>query len=449
MGSGFRARILRVTAEAVSGRVGIDYQVDDSPPARLSMPLPIGETQAVDLLITATAIYLGSLALAEQVRLEYPVDRGITREFGAVTEMIYDIRRWRDNLPLAGPPRIDVTRSAESAPKSRRSLDPRRVALLWSGGKDSTFSLLSLRANGYDVAPLHMTVNDGVVAPELRAVSRLAETLAVDNVQYLQIDHPDFREMSARYADAWDRFPHNNRVPFGRDLVLYALALPYAISIGAGAIAFGHERECRHAEVTHRGKRIPRNDVESVAATNVLQRVFRRYAHPDLTILLPVAGLSELRILRDMLVNLPDLVAETSFCFWGRNCGRCAKCLRYFLAQRVYGDAGLEFATNPLATGACPELDELLGDPALLFHNEVVLMLARLVQRGDVRNGEGALQRFARERYAEVEPRLEGLEHDLMSVHRHDPQLPTGFRQVAVLDSRPPSLASLHLAMGA
>src|SRR5262249_32747113 len=147
---------------------------------------------------------------------------------------------------------------------------------------------------------------------------------------------------------------------------------------------------CRTAEVVHHGKRIPRNDLESRRGAACLEAGLRRHVHPGLNLLPPVANLSELRILRDMVVHHPELMEEIAFCFWGERCGRCAKCLRYRLADRLYGDGRLRFATDPLGEGACPELADHL-DPSprsTLFQEEVLLMLGRLAQRGDVRPGE-------------------------------------------------------------
>jgi hypothetical protein len=122
-------------------------------------------------------------------------------------------------------------------------------------------------------------------------------------------------------------------------------------------------------------------------------------------------------------------MARTSFCFWGTNCGRCAKCLRYYLAQRIYDVDVLTFGTNPLAVGACPELDELFRPDAigLLFQRQVLYCLGRLVQRGDVRPQETRISEFRDRLFPAVAPHLDTWERELLCVGS-DPQLPAGFR---------------------
>jgi hypothetical protein len=195
----------------------------------------------------------------------------------------------------------------------------------------------------------------------------------------------------------------------------------------AASVSLGHDSECRTAEVTHRGKRIARNDMEHAGTALAFEAAAQDHVHPGLRLLPPVANLAELRILRDMLVHHPDLMRRTSFCFWGRNCGRCGKCLRYFLADRVYRAGVLRFEANPLSAGACPELADLLTEPSMLFQREVFVLLGRLVQRDDVRAGEDELVRFRATRFAEIEPHLDDWEAELLA-ERADPQVPPSFR---------------------
>jgi 7-cyano-7-deazaguanine synthase in queuosine biosynthesis len=403
--SGFRTDTLTVDVRATDDGVDLIYAVDSRAPAIIRLPVRVLPEQALHLLVAATAIYLASLCLAKQVRLNHRFPVGLLEELREIAEMLYDIRRWRDGLPLDGPPALNPLGVA-ATPALATLLDDRRSVLLWSGGKDSTLALVTLRANGYVPHALHATINAGAEVPERLAVDRLAWLLGLSEVEELTVEHPDFLDFSRSFASAWDEFPLSNRVPFGRDLILAALAVPVALRIGAAHVSMGHDYDCRNAEVNYGGRRIPRNDLESTRAAMAFEGIVRRHVHPRLGLLPPVAKFPELRILRDMLVDYPDLMAETSFCFWGRNCGRCGKCLRYFLAARLYRPGLLSFESNPLASGACPELQEMLDDPTILFQKEVMVLLGRLAQRGDVRPGENELARFRDTRLAEIEPHL-------------------------------------------
>lgn len=433
----FVAQTLTVGTAASGGALDIVYQVDRRASASIQIRYPdgIGEIPdpALDLMSASAAIYLGSLALAQYVHIERPLSPGLLDDLTRIVEMLYDIRRWKDELPLGPLPSVDAP-TKERRQHVSGQLNPRSAAALWSGGKDSTLALMTLRANGYDVHPVHLSVNAGVEEIERTAVDRLAAELGEGPAE-IRIDHPDFVEFTGAYAREWDRYPLCNRVPFGRDLFTAALAVPFALHRGAACISLGHDNECRTATVDYAGKRIPRNDLESQEGALILEAAMRKYVHQELALLPPVASLSELRILHDMFTAYPELMTMASFCFWGDNCGRCSKCLRYYLADQVYGKAGLQFATNPLSQGACPELEELL-DPSprsTLFQKEVLLLLGRLVQRRQPTAEETELHRFRDHRLPSIEHHLDGWEAELLA-ERTDPQVPAAFRPLVTHD---------------
>jgi hypothetical protein len=242
--------------------------------------------------------------------------------------------------------------------------------------------------------------------------------------------HDDFAALSGEYAVQWGSFPHFNTVPFGRDLVLSLLAVPVLIERRLPMLSLGHDHDCRTARVSYEGKTFPRNDIESAEGAMALELYMRHFMTPSVRMLPPLATISEFRILREMFERWPDLMRDTAFCFWGEPCGRCAKCLRYFLAQRIFGREGLlRFGANPLAPGACPELGDILdswGGESVLFDREVLYALGRLVDEGDIRPEEGAVNRFRDTIHPEIAPLLDRWGAELNSIHE-DPQVPTSF----------------------
>lgn len=409
-------------ADGVSGRIAVGYP----------WPLAAADTALLPVMVVGIAAYLGQLCLAETIVVDFPASPDLANGIAPIAEMLYGVRCWKDAIPLVGPPRFVFPLRAAVRPVEAAGLDGRQSLLLFSGGKDSTLAALTLAHNGYGVCALHVGANEGVQEAERGAAHRLGRKLALD-VATLAYEHPEFRPFARRHAINWDRFPLCNVVPFGRDLALAMLALPVMRRQGVGHLSFGHDRDCRNATVTHGGKRFPRNDIESWQGAVALELYIRAFAFPEARLLPPLACLSELRILREMFELHPELLAETAFCFWGGNCGRCAKCLRYFIAQRLFRREGvLEFAANPLADGVCPELDEVLdawGREDVLFDVEILYGLGRLVQRGDVRAGERGLERFGKHVYPLVADKLPSWEADLYEP-RPDRQVPAGFRSL-------------------
>ncbi len=429
------ARRLDVRLEIDERALHFWYDVDDrgwrALSARYSFDLSDLDAGGAGAIGAGVAVYLAQLCLARTVALHFPVDPATVEELRPIGEMLYGIRCWKDARPLQPAACIRVE-DPRSTPPSDRALDAERSVLLFSGGKDSTLAALALQRNRYEVHPLYVSANVHAEDHERRAVGILAGQLGV-NLTTVAYRHDDFGDLSRSYARNWDRFPHHNAVPFGRDLALAVLSVPVALRYGAGRVSLGHDHACRNAYVTYGGRRIPRNDIESTQGGVALERYITRFLASELRLLPPLARVSEFRILREMFERHANLMSNTAFCFWGENCGRCGKCLRYFLAQRVFDREGtLEFAFNPLAEGACPELDDILrswGRESVLFDTEVVYMLGRLVQRGDVRPGEDRLRQFAADLYPSVVDRLTTWERELDAVGT-DPQVPADFLPV-------------------
>lgn len=370
--------------EAAAGCLEIRYPFELSDEeARLAPAIGLG-----------VAAYLAQLSLAREVVLGFPVTDSAIGNMAPLIAMLYDVRRWKDGLPLGEYPDWTGTSAGAPAPSTTAPV-PSRALLLFSGGKDSTLGAILLKQNGYEVVPVHITANAGVERRELRAMQGLSKLLGLDPL-IVEFRHDDFLEFSTRYATSWNQYPLCNTVPFGRDLLLALIAAPVAMRTSCAHISMAHDHECRNAYVTHNGKRFPRNDVESVEGALALEAFLKAEIWANVGLLPPVAGLTELRILYEMIVNHPQAFALTSSCFWGTDCGRCAKCLRYYLAQRLFDSEIRSYARNPLAEGSCPELDEMMsGDfRRALFGEQVLLCLSALHARGDTRADESHLKRF-------------------------------------------------------
>jgi 7-cyano-7-deazaguanine synthase in queuosine biosynthesis len=410
---------IEVDLEVDEATIQARYQTDAGDAGAITVRYPPGveiHPGLLPLVGGSLGVYLAQLCLAKRVQVGVPLDPSLRSTMQTLAGFLYDVRCWRDGRPFADHPEL-VGAGDVILPPRPASLVADRALLLWSGGKDSTLAAVRLREEGAAVVPVHVGVNRGVERREAEAVSALAPLLGLETVQ-LGYEHPEFDDFAARYASAWDIWPHANKVPFGRDLMLAALVLPLASWLRCSTVSFGHERDCRRAWVEHGGRRFPRNDVESREGAALLGAAMAR-AVPGLRLWSPLERTTELEVLRSMLVDHADLMARTSSCFWpGGRCGRCAKCLRYALAQRTFGVDVLSFDADPLADGVCPDLDELLAAPDernVLFGRSTLYCLARLAERGDIRSGEDRLLQFARsDRYRGVLPDLDRWHEDLL-----------------------------------
>jgi 7-cyano-7-deazaguanine synthase in queuosine biosynthesis len=430
---GTRANRLALSLNHRANSAEFAYDIDDrwSGVIRASYPFLLDATDVALLpaIGVGMALFIGQLCLAREIHLDFNASDEMVQSILPLAEMLYDVRCWKDGVDLGPPPQFIIPIHVQARP-TWVSGQTGRSCLLWSGGKDSTLSGIILRENGYDVRPLHITANGQVAAEELRSVAELAQYLGLQ-YSILQFEFPQYLDLSSTYASNWNEFPAHNTVAFGRDMMLALLATLFMRHDGASCLSMGHDYECKTAYVKYQGKVVPRNDVESVKGALALEAYIQRFLLPTARLLPPIAGLSEFRVLHELLINSPGVIARTSFCFWGGKCGRCAKCLRYYLAQRVlYREDIIHYAVPPLAGDNSPDLAEYIDkwrDETALFRKQVLYCLGRLVERNDIRPDETPLFRFRDEVYPHVAADLDAMERELMRVYT-DPQLPYGFR---------------------
>ena len=426
------ARVLTLGCHAGESQVEWTYDVDGrfQGPIRVEFPFALDaeDRRLLNSIGVGIAIFLAQLCLARHIELDFSATPEMITLISPLAEMLYDVRCWKDGRSLLPPPTFGYHPGGHDLP-SPSPIQEKRACLLWSGGKDSTLSALLLRKNGYQIRPVHITANAGMEASELRAIRQLGPELDLI-YQTLQFDFPGFLPLSDAYAVNWNRFPLCNTVPFGRDLALALLASLVARHQEASHLSMGHEHDCKTAYFTYQGKSVPRNDVESTRGALALETYIQRFISPGLQLLPPLAPISEFRVLYEMLVHHSALMAQTSFCFWGTNCGQCSKCFRYALAQRVLGcESVLAFRMNPLEGDNCPELADFLEnwrDDATLFQSQILYGLGRLVQKGDIRPGETRLEQFRDEVFPYIVSQLDAMEVALLATYS-DPQVPPDF----------------------
>lgn len=429
-----RADVLHVGLEFAETQVRFPYRIDDqfSGVLRITYPFALDEETAglLPAIGIGVAAFLAQLCLAHQIVIDFPCSQEMVEGMRPIMEMLYDIRCWRDQLELMSLPDIVLT-EGNYLPPTFVTDGSKRACLLWSGGKDSTLSNILLAKNDFEVHPIHFSINEGVEEAERRAVARLAEALGI-TYQTVEYDFPQYPDLAKQYAILWDIFPDYNIVPFGRDLVLALLATPIARRHGDTYLCLGHEHGSRTNYFDYLGKRISRDDVESIRGGQLLEAYIQKFISPTIKFLPPVAGLPEFRILYELFTNYPAVMPHISFCFWGAWCGRCSKCLRYYLVQRVLGQEGLiHFQVNPLEGDNCPDFHHCIEgwreEEGRSYTDMVLYCLTRLAERDDIRAGEYLLEQFTAEIYPHIRTRVKEMGKRMMTVYA-DPQVPTDFQ---------------------
>ena len=283
--------------------------------------LPGDDSGHVGDALAVTAL-LPAMALGSDLELEWPVDPVLLERLDTVQDVFCTWSRRKQRLTGSGPTyrRIEVAAAeTEPAPPS----DERVTALMFSGGVDSFYSVLSLGdrvdvlvfVHGLDVR-LDDPVRDAVAGQVRAAAEQLGLPL-------LEVE-TDVRALTDPLA-AWED------------------------THGAALAAVGHLLADRVATVV-------------VPATLTYDALYPLGSHPLVD---PLWGSTAVRMVHhgaeaDRVAKMAAIASSPAARRWLRvcprydggteNCGRCEKCLRTMTAARLAGADGV-FATLPRLHG--------------------------------------------------------------------------------------------------
>ncbi|MFG3684496.1 7-cyano-7-deazaguanine synthase [Micromonospora chalcea] len=345
----------RVNELTVGCRVGstdviIEYAMDDRFAGELVIVFPFDVSPYADVaqLLFATwgGAFLAQLCLTRRVTFNCRYSAAMWDALLPISQNLYDVRAFRDGLdimqaPPARGPQQAVVPSPPSVPERRRT------CLLWSGGVDSTLAVSLLDRNGYEVVPVHVSINSGATAGELAAVSSLSRQFVLDT---LSVDYrfDQYLDIAKEFSAVIDVFPENNAVPHGRELLLVPIAYVAASKLGCSSVTLGHENNAWTRTVSYKGHRIYRCDTQSEPANVAMQEMLRQILGSEIRLFSPIAPLSDYLKFRLLAEREVAALSFTSACFWGNNCGLCSKCSLHYVLQRALDVRGLSFTNNPL-----------------------------------------------------------------------------------------------------
>jgi 7-cyano-7-deazaguanine synthase in queuosine biosynthesis len=345
-----RAKNLRVNLSMREQAVDVYYQIDDDFEGALSFqfPFPI-ECNPVMMSIIGLweSIFLAQLCFAEEVELQFPVVPSMIEDLKPVIQNLYDVRCHREQFPFVDLPDFRTSSPLDIPVSHKLSENNKKACPLWSGGADSTLSLLLLKENDFEVIPIHFGVNYDVARFEKLAVDEINKQLDLP-IQYIDVNFPNFFPIVTQYSNCIASPPFHNSIPHGRELMLIAPSLLVANHYGATNICLAHESEVWTAKVTYRDKVFSKNDTQSEEMTLILDNFLSKYLNLPIKLFSPVAALSDFRKFKILLTKYPDVLRNISFCYWDQHCGECPKCIRYYLYQRALGKTVIFFQHDPV-----------------------------------------------------------------------------------------------------
>jgi len=404
------ATTLSIFQRHTSNKMKLEYHIDNEFSGDISIDFDFDistQDKALHLFNCLGTVFLSQLCLAEKVMCCFSVD-GPTFEYILPTICtLYAVRAYRDEIPAIHSP-VFVT--PNQRPKFSKStlVSANKAVLLWSGGIDSTLSLMLLRKNGYEVNTLHISNVNGdpkATISELRAVQELGKILSAEAFTS-QIQFPQFSDICERYSSNAGTFPQVNTVPHGRELLLLPVAAVYANLTNSDSICFGFENSAWTDQIEYEGALYSRSDTQSEFCLLNLQHFIREVCFMRFRLFSPVAPLSEYYKFSSFVTLYPQLAPKTSFCFWGENCGLCQKCSLYYLLQRSLKVSMINFANNPI-TLKSPFIIRAMNSWNDINFRERNLALSDITLRGDIEDEEALLTEYSNRVLPHTKPFLD------------------------------------------
>jgi len=201
-----------------------------------------------------------------------------------------------------------------------KTLNPKRVVLGFSGGKDSIVSLFALIYAGYEVFPLLLNQGDRTWQDVRTWIPKLRKLGLNPMIAYLSTGRR--KNLKERYGD-W----YYSSYEVGWVIAVLALC---AAAIGAGVICLGIESSADHSFATFRKKRINHQYQKTTRHLMLLQRFYQRVVNSGLKIGSPIADVTDTEVLKVLLEQVPEKFQDFSSCggsnWQSKHCGECEKC---------------------------------------------------------------------------------------------------------------------------
>ncbi len=317
------------------------------------------DEKELDLVGAAALLVVAGLFIPSSIVIQWDSNAARCIEFSKILEILYNVRAYCAKIPIFFPSvtiqssnnkkETGLTKIVSDSCFSSRSTIFSHI-VLFSGGIDSTYSMLRLLKEGYKPLALFLGANSDTRELEWEASRRIASKLGVELLRY-DFEIKGFPKKGAD-PDIWPQFgqfPYYNSIPHGRDILSAAIASIITRRMNIRFIAFGQEKESREKTIFYRGRKILRHDIESREGSKILNSWLNRCLGYDFNLFSPIESFSIEEIRLDMINRYPDLLSMTQSCFWERLCCKCVKCISLYLMQRVTGNEIVKFPINPLA----------------------------------------------------------------------------------------------------
>ncbi len=311
-----------------------------------------------DLISTAALLVVVGLFIPSSIVIEWDSEAARYNEFIKILQILYDVRAYCAKIPLFSPTiTIQPSNSKVGSGYSEKTPGYLRFpnnsifshVLLFSGGIDSTYSMLRLLEEGQKPLALFLGINTDTIDLEWKAAHKISADLGIELLRCdFQIEGFPKKGADPTLWPQFGQFPYYNSIPHGRDILSATIASIIAKRLNCLYVAFGQEKESREKVILYHGRKIFRHDIESYYGNKILNLWLNRCLDYKIQLVSPIESFTIEEIRLDMINNYPDILSATQSCFWERLCCKCVKCISLYLIQRATGINIVQFPINPL-----------------------------------------------------------------------------------------------------
>lgn len=314
--------------------------------------IPLSDQVDLSLVCNYFVIFLSQMFLL-QGEITVACDEKDIQYYSDILKALYAVRNYQEGTSIQVPQiiwlphRNSVIRANTQEPK---------VLNLVSGGKDSLVSDILLMKNNVHIKRCFFSgLNVASFVYEKSACEDLYESF--DEVELIGFDILVKRLIDV--SDCYGNQPANNFIPKGRDLLTVIFSYPLAVHYNCNYISHGCEKDLWEKVVIKEGNEIPMHDSQcKIVMIPMSEQLFNA---TGIHLFSPIAGMHEIYLLTWLMKNKPDYILKMQSCFFDEWCGKCSKCLRYYLIQRHLGLNLIKFKSDPALQ--LPSLVEKLDRP--------------------------------------------------------------------------------------
>jgi len=284
------------------------------------------------------------------------------------SNLLYNIRNYEEGTNCYPKTYKFTNRPLEKQYKNNETI----VMNLVSGGKDSLVSDFLLKRNKAKVQRCFVA-SLNVASDEKERVACQQLYSEFDTIELHGFDR--LVTQLVQISDCYGQPPQKNYIPKGRDILTIALIYPLAIQYGCSYISHGCEKDLWENNIEIDGKVIPVHDSQSKFVVEPMSKQLE--LSTGITLFSPICGMHEIYILTWLIKNHPSKANLIQSCFYDSWCGKCSKCLRYYLIEQSIDTKVFDFKSDPsqMVNDVAVQLKNINAKKKVRYYKELCYLM--------------------------------------------------------------------------